>query len=187
MRKDKNKKIKSAPSTERVKRFPKFGVLDVAIILLIISIIVGLAFKYNFFNSFVKFQNLDECAVSYSVKNIQKTTESFISSGDIVYFKDSGKAFGTIMESSDNSNMPLSHSPSKHTFFENGDFKEVTYPPDTRIDATGRIRCEGKFSSDGAFLLNGSSYLSAGQTYVICTEKVTLEISIIDIEPIEKS
>ena len=187
MKKNKNKVIKSAPAAGGVKQFPKFGVLDVAIILLIISIIVGLAFRYNFFNTFVKFQNLDEFAVSYSVKNIQQTTESFISSGDAVYFKDSGKSFGTIMESSNNSNMPLSHSPSKHTFFENGDSIEVTYPPDTRIDATGRIKCEGKFSSDGAFLLNGSSYLSAGQTYVICTEKVTLEITIVDIEPIEKS
>ena len=96
MRKDKNKKIKSAPSTERVKRFPKFGVLDVAIILLIISIIVGLAFKYNFFNSFVKFQNLDECAVSYSVKNIPQQNGGYFCTMSYLYCRKNINGLGGI-------------------------------------------------------------------------------------------
>ena len=187
MRKEKVKKIKTTPAPEKAKRFPKFGVLDVAIILLIIAIIIGLAFKYNFFNAFVKFQNLDDHVVSFSVENIQNDTQLFISNGDAVYFKDTGKAFGTITESSDDSNMPLRTSPSTHTFFENGDSIVITYPQNTRIDATGRIKCNGKTKDDGTFLLNGTSYLSAGQSYVICTEKVTLEITIISIEPVEKS
>jgi hypothetical protein len=90
------------------------------------------------------------------------------------------------MESSDASSIPLTIAPSTQTFIENGSAITVTYPKDTRIDAIGRIKCEGKFSSDGAFLLNGVDYLSAGQTYVICTEKVTLEIMILGTELIEE-
>lgn len=184
---EKTQKVKKAPSAEKVRRFPKFGILDAAIILLIIALIVGFAFKYNFFNTFTALQELDECAISFSVKNIENTTQYYIDSGDEVYFKDNGKKLGTIMESSDASSIPLTVTPSTQTFIENGSAITVTYPKDTRIDANGRIKCEGKLSTDGTFLLNGNDYLSAGQTYVICTEKVTLEITIQDIELIEES
>lgn len=195
MKKIKKEKIQKSESSAsnniekrgKIKRFPKFGILDVAIILLIISIGVGIAFRYNFFNTFNSLQESDTCAVSFSVKNIENTTQYYINSGDTVYFKDSGKMLGTIMESSDASSIPLTIAPSTQTFIENGSAITVTYPKDTRIDATGRIKCLGKFSNDGTFLLNGTDYLSAGQTYIICTEKVTLEIMILGIEPIEEN
>lgn len=183
---NKSSDSKKAEVKVRLKKFPKFGVLDVAIILLIISIGIGIAFRYNFFNAFTSLQESDKCAVSFSVKNIENTTQYYINSGDEVYFKDSGDRLGVIMESSDASSIPLTIAPSTETFIENGSAITVTYPKDTRIDATGRIKCEGKFSSDGTFLLNGTDYLSAGQTYVICTEKVTLEIMILGTELIEE-
>ncbi|MBE6533664.1 MAG: DUF4330 family protein [Ruminococcaceae bacterium] len=184
-KREKQEKIKSSESAAKVRRFPKFGILDIAIILLVIAIVVGIAFRYNFFNAFASFQKLDECAVSFSVKNIENTTQYYINNGDVVYFKDSGDNFGKIMESSDASSLPLNITPSTQIFIENGQSFSVNYPKDTRIDATGRIKCEGKFSDDGTFLLNGRDYLAAGQTYVICTEKVTLEITITGIEAIE--
>lgn len=181
-----NKASKRASNGEKVKRFPRFGILDAVIIILIISVALGLAFRYNVFSAFNKLQNLNECAITFSVKNIEYTTSRFISIGDEVYFKDSGKELGTIMDSSDASSIPLTISPSSETFIENGAAITVNYPKETRIDATGRIKCEGKFSSDGAFLLNGIDYISAGQKYIICTEKVTLEITILSVEPIEE-
>ena len=190
MKKEKNEKkqkVKSAPSAEKVRRFPKFGILDAAIILLVISVIVGLAFRYNVFKSFTELKDLDEFAVSFSVKNIKSTTQYEIDIGNDVYFKDSGESFGKIMKSSDASSEALIISPSTQTFIENGSTITVAYPINTRIDATGRIRCEGKLSGDGTFLLNGSDYLSAGQTYVVCTETVTLEITVLGIELIEES
>jgi hypothetical protein len=185
-KKKKSSEAKKVAKGDKIRRFPKFGAIDVAIILLIASIGVGIAFRYNFFNAFKSFQKSDECAISFSVKNIENTTQYYISSGDEVYFKDSGRKLGIIMESSDASSIPLTIAPSTQTFIENGSAITVTYPKDTRIDAIGRIKCEGKFSSDGAFLLNGVDYLSAGQTYVICTEKVTLEIMILGTELIEE-
>ena len=182
---NKEKKQKPTSSGEKVRRFPRFGILDLVIILLVICIAVGLAFRYNLFSAFNKLQNLSECAVTFSVKNIESTTQYYIGSGDRVYFKDSGNEFGTIMESSDASSIPLNITPAKETFVENGVSATFNYPPDTRIDAMGRIKCEGKFSSDGTFLLGGTEYIAAGQTFIICTEKVTLEITILGIDPIE--
>lgn len=179
---------KVSASSERVKRLPKFGILDVAIIVLIVSIAVGIAFRYNFFNALSNLQKLDECAISFSVKNIESTTQHYVNVGDAVYFKETNKELGTVMESSNASKMSLTTTPAAQVFFvDDGSAVTLNYPLNTRIDATGRIKCKGKFSTDGSFLLNGSDYMSAGQTYIICTEKVTLEITVLGIEPLENS
>ena len=178
MKKEKNEKkqkIKSAPSAEKVRKFPRFGILDAVIILLVISVVVGIVFRYNLFKTFTELKDLNEFAISFSVKNIESTTQYEIDIGDGVYFKDSGEHLGKIMKSSDASGEALNISPSTQTFIENGSAITVAYPINTRIDATGRIKCEGKLSSDGTFLLNGSDYLSAGQTYVICTQQIIFQ------------
>ena len=187
--KEKKKKVKKgkelsneAPAQEKVRRFPRFGILDITIILLVISVIVALAFRYNLFSTFTELQNLEEYAIEFSVKNIENKTQNFISSGDIVYFKDNGKTLGSIMESSDASSMALTISPSTKTFIKEGTAITVQYPKETRIDAIGRIKAEGKISDNGTFLLNGNDYLSPGQAFTVCTEKVTLEITIVNIE-----
>ena len=185
MKKDKKEKITKDPSSEKVRRLPKFGIIDAVIILLIIAIAVSLAFRYNLFSTFVKLQEYKECAITFSVKDIENTTQFYINSGDAVYFKESGTPLGTIMESSEASSIPLTITPSNKTFIENGEVITVMYPPDTRIDAVGRIKCEGTFTDDGTFLLNGTEYISPGQTFTICTEKVTLQITVMSAKSLD--
>ena len=181
----KEKKQKPIAPKEKIRRFPRFGILDAVIILLVISVVVGLSFRYNLFSTFTKLQNFSECELTFKVENIEYSTQKYISSGDLVYFKDSGKELGTIMDSSDGSIIPLSHVPAKETYVEGEEILTVLYPTGTRIDATGRIKCEGKFSSDGTFLLGGSEYIAPGQVFIVCTEKVTLQITVLDTQPIE--
>lgn len=178
---------KSTDSTAtKARRFPRFGIIDAVIIILIIAVAIGLAFKYNIFNTFSKLQDHTDCAVTFSVKDIENDTQFYINNGDIVYFKETGKNFGAIMESSEASSVPLTIAPASKTFVENGSVIHVNYPKETRIDAIGRIKCEGNFSSDGTFLLNGSDYISPGQLLTVCTEKVTLQITVVSIEAIEE-
>lgn len=181
-----NESEQDASATEKVKKFPRFGVLDAVIIIVVIVIIVGIAFRYNLFSEFNRLKNLKDCAITFTATNIEDTTQLFISNGDFVYFKDSGKDLGTIMESSEASNMTLIPKPSSQTFIKDGEAITVDYPSNTRIDIQGRIKCEGEFLSDGTFLLNGTDFISAGQTYVICTEKVTLEITVLSTDLIEE-
>ena len=68
---------------------------------------------------------------------------------------------------------------------KDGKIIEVTYPEKTRIDAQGRIICKGNLSSEGSFLLNGNNYIAPGQSHIICTENVTLQINILSIDPIK--
>lgn len=182
-----NQTEQDVASKEKSKKMPRFGLLDAVIVIVVIAIIAGVAFRYNLFSVFNGLKNLKECVVTFSVTDIESTTpQLFINSGDAVYFKNTGKEFGTIMDSSEVSNIPLIISPASKTFIKDGKAITVNYPPNTRVDAQGRIKCEGEFLADGTFLLNGTDFISAGQTYVICTEKVTLEITILNTELIEE-
>ena len=182
------KQDKNVKNTEKkVRRFPKIYVLDVAIIILIVVALLGIYFRYSIFDVLGNYKNQDEAQIVFSVKNIKETTKTFINIDDEVYFKDDGTDFGTIISGEENSNEALvGIVPASATFIDNGNPITVSYPAGTRIDANGRIKCSGSFSEDGTFKLHGTDYLSAGQTKVICTEFVTLEITIVKIEKIAK-
>lgn len=180
----KDKKTKNT-SSEKTRKFPRFGILDAVIILLVVAVAVGLAFRYNLFQSITQLQDLKEYTISFSIDNIEYTTQNYLNENDKVYFKDSGEELGKITKSSDVSNMILSVTPAKQTFVKDGKIIEVTYPEKTRIDAQGRIICKGNLSSEGSFLLNGNNYIAPGQSHIICTENVTLQINILSIDPIK--
>ena len=182
MKKDKKQKN---DSPEKVRKFPRFGVLDAVIILLIIAIGVGLVFRYNVFQTITQFQDLKEYTVTFSVKNIEDTTPNYVRENDTVYFKDSGDSFGKITTISDVDNTILKPTPAEQSFLDNGTLIVVNYPSGTRIDVEGRLICEGSIADDGSFLLNGSNYIAPGQSYVVCTEKVTLQINILSIDAVE--
>jgi len=199
MRKDKREKIEKIENPEEIekvenqekkekvkkskeRRFPKFHLLDAVIIILVLAIIAGIYFRYNVFDSLGNLKNQSEAHITFSVNDIRDTTELYVQIDDAVYFKSDGKPLGTIMGSSENSSRPLTINLATKDFYENGEVISVNYPSDTRINAEGRIKAKGVFGKDGSFMLNGSTYLSAGQKYVVCTEKVTLEITITGIE-----
>ena len=181
----KEKKIKN--KEKKPGRLPKFHILDAAIIILILSAVLGIYFRYNVFDMLGNYKEQDTAQIVFSVKNIKETTKSFIKINDEVYFKDDGSKLGTIIQGEENSNDALvGIVPATATFVENGNLITVSDPSGTRINATGRIRCKGLFSDDGSFKLNGTEYLSSGQTKVICTELVTVEITILKIEKIHQ-
>ncbi len=181
----KNKKTENNGG-EKVRRFPKFQILDVVIILLIIAMLVGIYFRYNVFEMFGDFQNQNDAQLTFTVTNIKDSTRHYINIDDVVYFKSDGKVLGSIMESADNSDIALNFKPASETFIkDSGEIITVNYPSNTRINADGKIKCKGTFSDDGTFLLDGATYLSAGQSVLVCTEKVTLQIVITGIEKID--
>lgn len=176
--------------TEKVRRFPKFYVLDVVIVLLVVAIFLGIYFRYSIYDMFGNSKDQVDAEVSFSVKNIKNSSTDYVKIGDEVYFKDGGNTFGTIMASTENSTRPLDAQPASETVYISGENKEenkfeiIHYPVGTRVDANGRIKCKGFFSQEGSFMLNGSDYIAPGQTFTVCTEKLTLEITILDISKI---
>ena len=180
--KNTEKNVQAEPAKVKKKKVKRIHVLDVLIILLVIAVCVGLFFRQDVVNMFGNFSNLKDAEVSFSVENISYKTPEHVSIDDEVYFKSDRNVLGTLMAAVDNGDKPLACQPSTHRENIDGEEVEVSYPENTRIDANGRIKCRGYFADDGSFMLNGSKYLAAGQKIVVCTELVTLEISITGIK-----
>lgn len=181
------KKNKEPKAEKKVSRY-RFRALDAVIILLILTAVIGVYFRYNVLDQLSNRKNQKEYTVSFSIENIRYTTPNYMNIGDKIYYADDGEEMGVLIEESkNNSNRPISESPAGQLFVaEDGSVQEVFYPDETRVDVKGRMRCRGLYTEDGGFLVNGSRYLSAGQTVSVYTELVTINIVIRDIELMEE-
>lgn len=173
---------------QKTRRFPKFGVLDAVIILLVIAIVVGIYFRYSFFDTLNSVKNIKECYVTFKTDKITTATSREMSEGDNVYFKSDGSAFGTLAVKSEEISIVIQEQPATATVFKDGKtHADVQYPQgidNALIFGTGTIKCNCSVAENGSYLLNGTTYISLGQTYTVCTEKVTVNITITDIEVI---
>ena len=175
-----------ANKEKTIRKTPKFGVLDAVIIFLIIIAVVGVYFRYNILDFVNGTKNLETYTVSYSIENIRYTTPNYINIGDEVYFADDGEHFGTLINASENMGA-LSITPASEYFTKSdATIVEVFYPDSqSRVDAKGRLTCEGRYSDDGGFLVNGSAFIAAGQQVNVKTENATFTIQIDEISVFE--
>ena len=166
---------------EKNKVVPRFTVLDAVIVLVVILAVLGIYFRQTIVDFFSGSDNLKEYAVSYSIKNIRYTTPDYINVGDELYFSSNGELLGTILNDSENMGALALNVASEYMTDSNGKIVKVSYPENTRVDATGRFLCLGKYYSDGGFLVNGSEYIAPGNVINVQTELVTFSITILEI------
>ena len=166
----------------KTKKSVRFGILDAVIILVVLIAVVGVYFRYSLLNIITGAQHMDEYTVSYSIENIRYTTVNYINIGDKLYFADNGDDFGTLISVSENMGA-VSYTPSSEYFTKsNGEIVEVIYPNNqSRVDALGRLNCVGRYSDDGGFLVNGSTYIASGQFINVHTDYVTVTIRVEEI------
>ena len=180
--------VKETQKPTKTRKLPKFGVLDAVIILLVIAIAVGIYFRYSFFDTLTSMQNIKECYVTFKTDKITTNVSREMNDGDAIYFKSDGSNFGNLAIKSEEITMVIQEQPATSTVFKDGKtYADIQYPQgmdDSLIYGIGNIKCNCSVSEDGSFLLNGTTYISPGQTYTVCTEKVTVNITITDIEVI---
>lgn len=180
--------VKEPQKPQKARRFPKFGVLDAVIILLVIAIVAGIYFRYSFFDTLNSMKNMKECYVTFKTDKITTNVSREMSDGDAIYFKSDGSSFGALAVTSEEITMVIQEQPATNTVFKDGKtYADVQYPQGmdgSLIYGIGNIKCSCSVSEDGSYLLNGTTYISPGQTYTVCTEKVTVNITIIGIEVI---
>jgi hypothetical protein len=175
-----------AAKPQKPRRFPKFGVLDAVIILLVIAIVAGIYFRYSFFDTLNSMKNMKECYVTFKTDKITTNVSREMYDGDAIYFKSDGSSFGTLAVKSEEITMVIQEQPATSTVFKDGKtYADVQYPQGmdgSLIYGIGTIKCNCAVSENGSYLLNGTTYIAPGQTYTVCTERVTVNIMITDIE-----
>ena len=164
----------------------KFKALDVVILVLILMAVVGVYFRYNILDTLTGSKNLKDYVISFEISNVQYKTEDYINIGDKVYYNN-GDELGTLIEASDNTKNALIVYPTIVDYVPEGATlaEELSYPENTRIDAEGRIKCRGSYSNENGFLLKGKSPVSVGDTLLIKTELVTVQITVTGIAAVE--
>ncbi len=169
-------------SNDNIKKVPRFGVLDLVIILLVIIAVVGIYFRYNIIDMINDSRDLKQYTITYTIDNIRHTTPDFINVGDDVYFVSDGKKFGNLTTAPQNMTSLDTTLPSENFTTTTGEIVEVFYPNnETRVKGVGRLVCEGRYSDEGGFLVNGSTHIAMGQYIDVKTEYVTVTIRIDDI------
>ena len=83
--------MKKTKENLKVRKAPRFGVLDAVIILLVIIVVVSVYFRYNIVEMLSNSANLKEYTVSYTIDDVRYTTPNYINVGDKVYFDGSGE------------------------------------------------------------------------------------------------
>lgn len=177
--------MKKSVNNVKTAKAPKFGVLDAVIILLAVIVIVGVYFRYNIVQWISNSADLKEYTVSYTIDDIRYTTPNYINIGDTVYFAGSDEKFGTLVNVSENMGA-LSITPASQLFTDSkGNIIEIFYPnSETRVSAIGKLVCMGRYSNDGSFFVNGSTYIASGQYVDINTPYATVTIRIDNINPV---
>lgn len=187
----KNQKAERRASSTSRSHFPKFGVLDAVIILLVIAIVVGIYFRYSFFDTLNSVKNMKECHVYFETQNTVQSHLNTLKTGDRFYLKSNGEEFGTLTVESEEKPLPILTYPAVHNVVINGKtYADVEYPQnveDPLIYGTGIILANCAVMEDGSFLLNGSTYISVGQSYSVCTENATITITITNIEETDQN
>ncbi len=179
----KEKRIKQQ---ENLKHGPRFKILDAVIILLIITSVVGIYFRYNVFESLKNQKDIKEYVVSFSVQNIRRSTTNYLDIDDVVYYEEDGEKLGELIGYAAESFNALRPTPASEYFVDqNGNTVQVFYPNsesmDARVDVEGKLLCEGTYSDESGFLVNGTRYLAPGQTVEIYTEMVSLTMTVKEI------
>ena len=176
--------MKNNENIKKVKA-PKFGVLDAVIILLVIVIILSVYFRYNIVQWISNSTDLKEYTISYTIDDVRYSTPNYINIGDKVYFADSGDNFGTLINVAENMGA-LNIAPASQLFTDSkGNIIEVFYPnSETRVSAIGKLICTGRYSDDGSFFVNGSTFIASGQYVKINTPYATVTIRIDGITPV---
>ncbi|MBE6597215.1 MAG: hypothetical protein E7641_06040 [Ruminococcaceae bacterium] len=169
------------------KNSPHFNAVDALIVILAIIAVVGVYFRYNILDFLSSSRNNEEYVVSFSIENIRYTTPNYINVGDNVYLSSDGELLGVLMSESENQGA-LNITPASEFFTDSsGKVVEAFYPSEnSRVDAKGRMLCEGVYDSEGGFSVSGKTHLAPGQTLSVYTEKVTFSIVITEIEIYEE-
>ena len=176
-------KHQNTNQAQKTKSPHRFRAMDAVIILLVLIAVVGIYFRYNLLDTFSAKQDLEKYTVTFSIENIRYTTPEYFSYGDEVYLADTKDVFGTLINASDDSEIVWRKTPAYETVLnEEKQLIDVYYPENTRVTVQGRLLCKGTYSEDGGFLLNGSRYVSAGQTISVQTEMVSVDLLILNID-----
>ena len=148
----------------------RFNIIDVVIVFVVIGVIVASFVRGDIVN---RFTESDDKVVVYTfeAKNLKVSSALYISNGDMVYIKDSGKYIGTI------TGYIVRNA---QTIIETTDGKliEGTLPDRIDLIITVETKC---LQTDAGIFINDGLFISAGKEFDVATKKITFPMVVEDV------
>ncbi len=150
----------------------RFGVLDAAIIILILAIIASVVLRYTTDNSFFSTKT-NTYTVTLKISDVRYTTHNMLSNGDKIYLKN-GNALGGITQTS--------VTPSVYYVADNDEkMTPVYYPDSTFVDIVATVSCE-LAEKNGRTVTLGGEHIGVGVTFDVHTETVDMTVVVTSVE-----
>ena len=155
------------------------NVLDLIILILLVASIVAIGYRYYTRSGQGKSQLMTDAEVSFEIKDAVFTLPSYVRTGEILYRED-GTPLGTLQNNNagDENTALFVSAASLLVSDEDGNYVRVSYPDSSRVDCIGSMVCRGTFEQDGAFLLDGTTYLTPGDAIRVHTETAAFTVVI---------
>lgn len=148
----------------------RFNIIDFALIVTVISCLIGIAVRYNISASIL--QNNNKATVTVRIQALLDDYIEHLVIGDVYYYQLSGDRIGTLKS--------FETSPSKtRNIRHDGTIAESAYPD--RVDVLCEIEIEGLMTDDG-FMVGGSDYIGCGSSILVRSLNLETQWLVIDIE-----
>lgn len=152
----------------------RLGVLDFAIITVLLLCAVVFALRYTYKEEISGEELTGKYAISFLITDVRHTTADAFVKGDRVYVATDNTCIGTFDRL--DSNNPAAY----YAEDPSAGIVKVYYPEGTRIDLTGTIISEGVMNEDGYFA-GGSYYLAPGKKITVYTGHVFIDMTLTEI------
>lgn len=155
------------------KLFGKISVIDIAVVLLLVVLVVGVALRFNGSTGESVSGSSYECVVK--VKNVRDYTVKALEKGGQVYDKTTKEYIGTIVGvTSEPAAEPLALADGTHALA----------PAEGRYTAYVTISFTGKESSDGYYTA-ANQQISPGGTLTINAKFSQCDCTVVDVYPVQ--
>lgn len=161
------------------KKF-RFNILDIIIILVVVSCVIGAGFRYSLFSKFDLSNGKDTAVITFYVNNMKTdiAKSSFIE-GD-KYFCDSFNCYLGELYNTDK----FVYEP--HKMYNTNDDGTITVDTlDSKCDVTGYFKVKGTFDEENGFMLNKTDSLSPGEEIGVYSLGRTMRVVIVSIDIVE--
>ena len=167
-------------ASEKIERTTRgklrFGVLDAAIIILILALIASVVLRYTTDNSFFSMKT-EAYNVTLKISDVRYTTHNMLSNGDRVFLSN-GDELGVITQTS--------VTPS--VYYVADDDEKMTplyYPDNTFVDIVATVSCELS-EKNGRTVTPDGDHIAVGVTFEVHTETVDMTVVVTSVEAVSE-
>ena len=153
--------------------------VDVVIALFVVAAIVGIAIRFNLTDTIILNSEMDTFEIEFITEwDIQKASQQYFEPGVIFYVDTNSVKLGEIIDILD------VRDPAFHEFVNvNGEIVKSERPG--RIDVIGLMKCAGRITKEGNYMINGNVFVAPSKTFLVHTGYLEGTIRVISVKKVD--